>query len=96
MQWGLPKELLKEIWEVVAGDEGQLTCQQFLACLYLMDNAKKGIPPPKALPPGPFPPLAPSGAPAAKDLSIDELGASPWLGRCLLDWLRARKSHRKQ
>ena len=58
MQWGLPKGNLKDIWAVVAGDNGQLTEQQFLACLYLMDQAKRGIPPPASLPPGPFPPIS--------------------------------------
>lgn len=41
MQWGLPKAVLKQVWDVVAGDEGQLNPQQFAACLHLMDNAKK-------------------------------------------------------
>ncbi len=43
MQWGLPKGILKDIWAVVAGDEGRLTADQFLQCLYLMDNAKRVI-----------------------------------------------------
>ena len=41
MQWGLPKGILKDIWAVVAGDEGRLTADQFVQCLYLMDNAKR-------------------------------------------------------
>eukprot|EP00891_Asterochloris_glomerata_P006112 jgi/Astpho2/6112/Aster-04057 len=58
MQWGLPKGILKDIWAVVAGDEGRLTADQFVQCLYLMDNAKRGMIPPTRLPPGPFPPMA--------------------------------------
>ena len=41
MQWGLPKGTLKDVWATVAGDEGYLSQQQFVQCLYLMDNAKK-------------------------------------------------------
>ena len=67
MQWGLPKEALKSIWEVVAGDEGRLTQGQFLACIYLMDLAKQGRPLPQRLPPGAFPSVAPAApAPGAQ------------------------------
>ena len=67
MQWGLPKEALKSIWEVVAGDEGRLTQGQFLSCIYLMDLAKRGRPLPQRLPPGAFPPVAPAApAPGAQ------------------------------
>ena len=41
IQWGLGRELLREIWALVAGDAGQLSTQQFITCLYLMDNAKQ-------------------------------------------------------
>ena len=41
MQWGLPKGTLKDVWAAVAGDEGFLSQQQFVQCLYLMDNAKR-------------------------------------------------------
>ena len=41
MQWGLPKGTLKDVWAAVAGDEGSLSQQQFVQCLYLMDNAKR-------------------------------------------------------
>ncbi|KAL3162274.1 hypothetical protein ABBQ32_009966 [Trebouxia sp. C0010 RCD-2024] len=58
MQWGLPKGTLKDVWAAVAGDEGYLSQHQFVQCLYLMDNAKRGIPPPPKLPSGPFPPMA--------------------------------------
>ena len=63
MHWGLPKDVLKSIWEVVAGDEGRLTQGQFVSCIYLMDLAKRGRPLPQRLPPGEFPPVAPA-APA--------------------------------
>lgn len=59
MQTGLDKRVLKVIWDVVAGASGALDAEQFVRCLYLMDRAKRGAPPPPALPPGPFPPLAP-------------------------------------
>jgi hypothetical protein len=58
MQWGLGKAVLKDVWDVVAGDEGRLSQGQFLSCLYLMDLAKRGVAPPRSLPPGPFPPIA--------------------------------------
>lgn len=41
MQWGLPKSTLKDVWQIVAGNEGKLTQQQFVQCLYLMDLAKQ-------------------------------------------------------
>ena len=56
MHWGLPKQTLGKIWQVVAGDGPALTQQQFVTCLYLMDMAKQGISVPAQLPPGPFPP----------------------------------------
>jgi len=56
MRSGLPKDTLKSIWDVVAGDEGQLNRHQFVQCLYLVDCVKMGIPVPSALPPGQFPP----------------------------------------
>ena len=62
MQWGLPKATLKDLWELVAGDEGRLTQRQFVSCIYLMERAKTGAPLPKRLPPGPFPPVAQSAA----------------------------------
>ena len=42
MQSGLPKHVLKDIWAVVAGDDGRLTMPQFLSCMYLLDLAKRG------------------------------------------------------
>ena len=44
MQWGLPKGTLKDVWGIVAGDEGFLNQHQFVQCLYLMDNAKRVCP----------------------------------------------------
>lgn len=41
MQWGLGREVLREIWGLVAGDSGQLSTQQFISAIYLMDNAKQ-------------------------------------------------------
>lgn len=58
MQWGLTKAMLKDIWELVAGDEGRLSQRQFVSCIYLMEQAKRGSPLPKRLPPGAFPPIA--------------------------------------
>lgn len=58
MQWGLDKGVLKSIWDVVAGNAGHLSQDQFIKCVYLMDNAKRGMPVPKQLPAGQFPPLA--------------------------------------
>ena len=56
MRSGLPKEILKSIWDVVAGDEGYLNRHQFVQCLYLVDCVKGGLPVPPVLPPGQFPP----------------------------------------
>lgn len=41
MEWGLPKEALREIWALVAGSQGQLDKHQFVSALYLMDSVKK-------------------------------------------------------
>lgn len=41
MEWGLPKEVLREIWALVAGQQGQLDARQFISCVYLMDSVKK-------------------------------------------------------
>ena len=49
MQWGLPKGTLKDVWAAVAGDQGYLSQQQFVQCLYLMDNAKRVSLPPLLL-----------------------------------------------
>eukprot|EP01026_Neomeris_dumetosa_P081451 TRINITY_DN91576_c0_g1_i3.p1 TRINITY_DN91576_c0_g1~~TRINITY_DN91576_c0_g1_i3.p1 ORF type:complete len:261 (+),score=43.33 TRINITY_DN91576_c0_g1_i3:263-1045(+) len=57
MRWGLPRETLKSMWGLVAGDAGELDSQQFVQCLYLMEQIKRGVPLPPALPPGQFPPV---------------------------------------
>ncbi len=41
MEWGLPKEVLREIWALAAGQQGQLDARQFISCVYLMDSVKK-------------------------------------------------------
>lgn len=41
MQWGLPKEVLRDVWNLVAKGQGQLDAKQFIACVYLMDSVKK-------------------------------------------------------
>lgn len=58
MQWGLPKEVLREVWNLVASGQGQLDVKQFVSCLYLMDSVKKGARLPETLPTKNFPPLA--------------------------------------
>ena len=70
MQWGLPKAILKDIWEVVAGDEGRLTQRQFIGCIYLMELAKRGAPLPHRLPPGPFPPVSQAASPDAPPRAV--------------------------
>ncbi|KAF5827771.1 hypothetical protein DUNSADRAFT_18777 [Dunaliella salina] len=77
MQWNLDKAVLKHIWDVVAGNKGTLNKQQLASCLYLMDNAKKGIKPPMKLPPGPFPPVATSWTPQTQ-FNQAKLGATPY------------------
>ena len=68
MRSGLSKQLLKDIWDVVAGDEGALNRHQFIQCLYLIDCAKSNYPIPKVLPAGQFPPI--------KDNTIEKLMVS--------------------
>lgn len=41
MQWGLPKGVLRNTWNLVAGNLGQLDARQFISCVYLMDMVKK-------------------------------------------------------
>lgn len=41
MQWGLPKEVLRDVWNLVAKGQGQLDAKQFISCVYLMDSVKK-------------------------------------------------------
>lgn len=62
MAWGLDKTVLRDIWHVVAGNAGKLNDHQFTQCVYLMDCAKRGIPVPSVLPPGPFPAVVASAA----------------------------------
>ena len=57
MRSGLPKSSLKEIWDLVAGEQGQLNRHQFVQCLYLIECVKAGIPLPTSLPRGQFPPV---------------------------------------
>ncbi len=52
LQSGLDKAVLRDIWTVVAGAEGRLSQQQFVASMYLQEQAKRGAPLPKQLPPG--------------------------------------------
>lgn len=58
MQSGLPKEILKTVWDLVAGDAGQLSRHQFVQALYMIECVKRGIPLPPRVPPGQFPPVA--------------------------------------
>ena len=74
MQWGLPKAALKDIWELVAGDEGRLTQRQFISCIYLMELAKKGAPLPPRLPPGPFPPVSQTASSEAPQRAVSLSG----------------------
>ena len=60
---GLSKPQLKLIWDVVAGNVGQIHFQQFFTILYLIQGCLSGKPVPATLPPPPFPPL--QGAPPA-------------------------------
>ncbi|KAJ9523147.1 hypothetical protein QJQ45_023960 [Haematococcus lacustris] len=77
MQWGLDKAVLRHIWDIVAGSGGALTQAQLVACLYLMDAAKRGIKPPPALPPGPFPPVAHSWSLQSQFGGASALAAPP-------------------
>ena len=65
MQSGLPKDRLKAIWDLVAGDRGYLSLPELITSLYLVQAALAGRPLPAALPPPPFPPMAGPAAAAA-------------------------------
>lgn len=52
LQSGLDKAVLRDVWTLVAGAEGRLSQQQFVASMYLQELAKRGAPLPKQLPPG--------------------------------------------
>ncbi len=56
MQSGLSKAVLKNIWDVVAGNEGALNRHQFVQSMYLIDCTKANYPLPAEIPPGQFPP----------------------------------------
>eukprot|EP00775_Hariotina_reticulata_P003445 gene3445-3716_t len=64
MQSGLDKATLKRMWDLVAGNSGQLNQAQFFKCMYLMDGMRRGAHLPAVLPPGPWPQVA-TGAPVA-------------------------------
>ena len=63
LQWGLDKGVLRHVWDLVSKGAGALNQPQFVAALYLMDAAKRGVAPPATLPPGPFPPVVVSVGP---------------------------------
>ena len=78
MQSGLPRQTLKAVWQVVAGNASFLDQQQFVTCLYLMDLAKQGQPVPASLPSGPFPPTQkpePTGAPKLDLTTVQQVGS---------------------
>ena len=89
MHWGLPKQTLKNVWQVIAGNSSALNQQSFVACLYLMDLAKQGNPVPNQLPPGPFPPgfssqgLHASGLPTSNASSAVDLGSLQQVTPCV-------------
>eukprot|EP00210_Caulerpa_lentillifera_P001261 g1217.t1 len=57
---GVDRSILKQIWQVVAGAAGVINQDQFIKCLYLIEVSRRGMMVPSALPPGQFPPIAPS------------------------------------
>lgn len=75
IQSGLPKQVLKDVWQVVAGDGSFLTQQQFVSSLYLMDLAKQGRPVPPSIPTKSFPPVARTTEPAAGTIPRFNLGS---------------------
>lgn len=70
MEWGLPKEVLREVWALVAGNQGQLDKHQFVSALYLMDSVKKGMRLPQSLPSKNFPPLS---ADLGADVTVSDI-----------------------
>lgn len=56
MQSGLSKSVLKNIWDIVAGNEGALNRHQFIQSMYLIDCRKNNYPIPSEIPAGQFPP----------------------------------------
>mmetsp|Transcript_13483 Transcript_13483/g.40790 ORF Transcript_13483/g.40790 Transcript_13483/m.40790 type:complete len:521 (+) Transcript_13483:285-1847(+) len=73
MQWGLPKEVLRETWNLVASNQGQLNAHQFISCVYLMDAVKKGFKLPESVPGKNFPPLS---ADLGADTSVSDILAA--------------------
>lgn len=51
MQWNLPQDDLSQIWDLAAGEDGRVSKEQFVNCLYLMDMKRKGATMPSHLPP---------------------------------------------
>lgn len=70
--------------DLVAGNKGTLNKQQMAGCLYLMDNAKKGIKPPQKLPPGPFPPVVRYVLCLGMQLQVNGLAGA------VLQWMSSR------
>jgi len=65
-QWGLPKNQLKQLWDLVDLDtDGFLRLPEFAAALFLMDRFKDGQPLPNAYPHSLFPPTWPQVGPGA-------------------------------
>lgn len=66
-----PKHVLKDVWELSDADkDGCLSWSEFVVAVYLTEQARNGAAPPRALPPGQFPPFSmtagsQSAAPAA-------------------------------
>jgi len=65
-----PKHVLKDVWEVSDADkDGCLSWSEFVVAVYLTEQARNGVAPPRALPAGQFPPFSmtadsPTPAPA--------------------------------
>ncbi|KAF6263937.1 hypothetical protein COO60DRAFT_1664828 [Scenedesmus sp. NREL 46B-D3] len=65
---GLDKALLKRMWDLVAGNAGSLSAEQFFKCMYLMDGCRRGAALPAVLPPGPWPQVS-MASPAAAGMT---------------------------
>jgi len=76
-----PKHVLKDVWELSDADkDGCLSWSEFVVAVYLTEQARNGAAPPRALPPGQFPPFsmtAGSQSPAPAAAPVPQISQAP-------------------
>eukprot|EP00192_Tetraselmis_astigmatica_P011082 CAMPEP_0117650368 /NCGR_PEP_ID=MMETSP0804-20121206/1501_1 /TAXON_ID=1074897 /ORGANISM="Tetraselmis astigmatica, Strain CCMP880" /LENGTH=369 /DNA_ID=CAMNT_0005456233 /DNA_START=6 /DNA_END=1112 /DNA_ORIENTATION=- len=65
---GLPRDTLRDIWGLVAGNRGSLTQEEFVTAHYLLDCARRGCTLPNQLPAAGFPPRAGAAWPPGQQM----------------------------